>query len=667
MSRCMKAPRLTISLFLAAAAFAQQTVAPTPDPVGPPRGENVSDYNVVNSFETGYRFRTVGGDFDQYRSVVNYGDGIRLLASSLTVNSRDGHGHLFDEIVLSTQGLGNDPYQNVVLRIQKNHLYRYDMSWRLNDYFNPGLTTGGANDLHLLDTQYTTQDHDLTLFPQSRLKFFIGYTHANQNGPAISSIQLFNDQGNEFPLFENVCRVRNEYRLGNEFQIFGVRFNWMRGWEDFKEDSQFNSGPNSGINPASGTTLSSFVRSEPFHGTSPYWRVGIFADRKMFSVNGRFTYASGHRDFVLDETSIGAAPFNGSTNRQVLTFGDAQRPVITGNLTISVFPTSKLTIVNQTSLYNIRIDGNSSFVELNNATQAFSQVDFQFLGIRTIANSTDVNYQFRPWLGFFGGYQYSDRQIRSILQTSIFGGTNRTPSEQTNILNTGVFGIRLKPIKPLSILVRGEIGRAAHPLTPVADRNYQDLGARIEYKIKSLVLSAYTRANYNTNSVSLSSYASHASTYAADATWTVRDWFTLDVGYSKIHLNTAGGIDYFALNQFIQGEQSLYISNLHTGNVGARFVLNKRTDLYVGYSHVQDNGDGRGNPFGTPAGSALPAFQAAQTFPVKYQSPMARVSVRITEKIRWNLGYQYYGYHEEFFSNDNFRAHTGYTSVLWSF
>src|SRR5579864_7866546 len=131
-------------------ALAQPTVAPTSEPVGATRGDNWSDYNIVDSFETGYRFRTFGGSFDQYRSVVNYGDGIRLLGSNLSVNSIDGHGRFFDEIVLTTQGLGNDPYQSTILRIQKNNLYRYDMSWRLNDYFNPGLVTGGANDLHRL-------------------------------------------------------------------------------------------------------------------------------------------------------------------------------------------------------------------------------------------------------------------------------------------------------------------------------------------------------------------------------------------------------------------------------------------------------------------------------------------------------------------------------------
>ena len=68
------------------------------------------------------------------------------------MNSKEGHGRFFDEIVITTQGLGNDPYESAALRIQKNRLYRYDMSWRLNDYFNPGLTTDGAGGQHFLNT-----------------------------------------------------------------------------------------------------------------------------------------------------------------------------------------------------------------------------------------------------------------------------------------------------------------------------------------------------------------------------------------------------------------------------------------------------------------------------------------------------------------------------------
>jgi len=190
--------RLCLFLTLAGAAAAQQTVAPTDAQVGLPRGENHGNYNVTQSFEVGYRWRLLGGDEGMYRSVVNYGNGVRLLGSRLGINSREGHGGLFDEILLTTQGLGNDPYESAVLRIQKNSLYRYDMTWRKQDYYNPALTVAAANSItgvpsvtfagsglpelltsggfHLRDTSRRMQDHDLILLPQSNFRFRAGYS-----------------------------------------------------------------------------------------------------------------------------------------------------------------------------------------------------------------------------------------------------------------------------------------------------------------------------------------------------------------------------------------------------------------------------------------------------------------------------------------------------------
>lgn len=157
--------RLIVLLSICSATLlAQQPVAPTQDTNVSGRGDNWSGYNIVDSFETGYRFAAVGGNFAQYQSMVNFHDGVRLLNSYFAMNSKDGHGKYFDELVITTSGLGNDPYENAMLRIAKNGLYRYDMSWRRNDYVNPGLTTGGADGGHLLDTEYDMQDHDLTLF-----------------------------------------------------------------------------------------------------------------------------------------------------------------------------------------------------------------------------------------------------------------------------------------------------------------------------------------------------------------------------------------------------------------------------------------------------------------------------------------------------------------------
>ena len=215
--------------------------------------------------------------------------------------------------------------------------------------------------------------------------------------------------------------------------------------------------------------------------------------------------------------------------------------------------------------------------------------------------------------------------------------------------------------------------RANHPFTPKSDGKYQALNARVQYKHKTLLLLAYARTDYNNNSTSLTAYSSHARTYAANASWTPVRWLSFNADYSKLHLDSLGGLAFFDSGELLQNQYSLYISNLQTGNIGVRFVLGRRADLYAGYSHVQDTGDGRSSPPGSGFGPAIPEFQRAQTFPLKFQSPLARLSVKITNRIRWNLGYQYYGYREDFFTGQPFttdygyRAQTGYTSLLWSF
>src|SRR5262245_59863851 len=100
----MRYPIFLTLLILAAVGTslqAQPVVAPTPDQPSGTRGEDTSGYNVVNSFETGYRWAAVGGDRGMYRADVNYGNGIRLLGSSLMVNNKEGHGSLFDEILVN--------------------------------------------------------------------------------------------------------------------------------------------------------------------------------------------------------------------------------------------------------------------------------------------------------------------------------------------------------------------------------------------------------------------------------------------------------------------------------------------------------------------------------------------------------------------------------------
>ena len=665
---------LTLAFFfLVDLSQAQQPLAPTNEPVGPGRGDDWQGYNFVNSFETGYRFVSVSGNAEQYRAQENFGNGIRLLNGFFSANSKAGSGKLFDEIVLTTSGLGGDPYESASLRVQKNRLFEYDLLWRRNDYFNPGLTTDGGQGGHLLNTSYTLQDNNLLLFPQSHIRFSLGYTRSTQAGAGISSVQLFNAAGqfdatgDIFPLFTNVKLLQNEFRVGGEIHWLGFTLNWMRGWVDFKDDTPYTfNGISAGDNAANPTSLNAFLRTAPNHGTSPYWRVGLFRNDRFFNINGRFTYTGGIRSFISNETAIGINQFGAAANQQIITVGDARRPVATGNATVSLFPTSKLTIVNQTSLYNVRTDGDSAYLQLDNATHSAGLLYFQYLGIRTVANDTEVKYQLCPWLDLHGGYEYSDRKITSTQQFAISGTASALPYFQTNTLSSGNVGFRIAPVKQLNVVLDDEIGRSNRPFTPKGDKDYNVLIGRVSYKLKNLQLLGTSRSDYNDNSVTVTAYSSHTRIYSGSASWNPRSWFGVDATYSKAHVDTLGGIDFFAESQLFENQVSHYVSNIHSGTLAAHLSW-KRADLYLGYSHIQDTGDGRISPASTIIGPDLAAFQTAQTFPLRFESPLVRLSLRISERVRWNAGYQYFGYRENFSAGENYIANTGYTSILWSF
>ncbi|MGA3200973.1 MAG: hypothetical protein ABSF12_00610 [Bryobacteraceae bacterium] len=653
---------------IASVALAQPPVAPTVEQTGNPRGENSGDYNIIQSFELGYRFATIGGDGGMYDSTVNYGDGIRLLSSSLNVQSRDGHGRLFDHLVLTTQGLGGDPYQSAILRIEKNRLYRYDMTWRLTAYVDPAETISYGE--HAMNTTRTMQDHDFTLFPQSRFKLFLGYSRNLETGPALTTIQLYNSAGNEYPLFENVHQETNEYRLGGEVKFLGVRLNVMHGWEDYQENTPESLvSASTGNNPTLGQALNSFQSNEPMHGTSPYWRVALFGEGKKFwAINGRFTYVAGKDAFVLNENSAGTNV--GVPNQlQVVSFGNAQRPALASNFTISLFPATHWVFTNQTSFSNIRMIGDSYFTEIANGTVVSPVLPFQYLGIQIFSNTTDLMFHPSKWFSIHGGFEYSDRHIGSVQgQNNLGDPAPAQPAiEQSNQLKAGTVGFRLKPLKELTISADAEVGRQNKPIYPISDGNYQAFRGRIEYKKKQFRVGAYGKTDYNINSDILTSYASHERTYGADGSWVWNSSFSIDASYTKLHLNTLGGIDYFSGGVDVSGESSYYVSNIHSATLGARFTLLKRADFFVGYSHVQDVGDGRATPDGAGLYSALPAFEAAQTFPLRYLSPSVRLSIRITPKLRWNAGYQYYGYREQFSSAQDYQANTGFTSLAFSF
>jgi hypothetical protein len=93
----------------------------------------------------------------------------------------------------------------------------------------------------------------------------------------------------------------------------------------------------------------------------------------------------------------------------------------------------------------------------------------------------------------------------------------------------------------------------------------------------------------------------------------------------------------------------------------------------VGYNVAKDTGDGRGILAYVPGpNTPYPNFSRDganfyNSFPLTYQSPLARLSVSLHEKLSWNFGWQFYNYAERITADQNYNAHVGYSSLRWSF
>jgi hypothetical protein len=197
---------------------------PPEEPVGVTRG----GYLIHQSVELGYRSTDVSGSGDMYDTLVNLQTGPRLLDQTLSMQSLDHQGLLFDDLYLNSFGWGGDPNNALRLRADKSKWYNLQSSFRRDQYFsdydllanplNPSSSTPSIpilNSPHQFATTRRMSDVDLTLLPQSRVSFRLGYSHNNMTGPSYSSIH----EGTEASLFQDWNTTMNSYRMGVDFRI----------------------------------------------------------------------------------------------------------------------------------------------------------------------------------------------------------------------------------------------------------------------------------------------------------------------------------------------------------------------------------------------------------------------------------------------------------------
>jgi hypothetical protein len=156
----------------------------------------------------GYRATDIDGSGDMYDTLVNLHQGPRLLDETLSMQSLNHQGVLFDDLYINSFGWGGDPNNALRIRAGKNKWYKFVGSFRRDQSFsdfdllanplNPPPVTlrlhgvlpsiAVLNSPHLFDATRRMSDFDLTLLPQSTVSFRLGFSHNNMTGPSFSSI-----------------------------------------------------------------------------------------------------------------------------------------------------------------------------------------------------------------------------------------------------------------------------------------------------------------------------------------------------------------------------------------------------------------------------------------------------------------------------------------------
>ena len=190
-------------------------------------GKNQGNYNIQQTVEFGYRDSMIGGNLNNYNTFEDLSSGVRLFDYTVDMRSINHQGILFDNLSFSNFGYGGDPNDVSRLRIEKNKwydfraLYRRDKDvWNYNLLANPlnpsnfTPATPIINSPHELALSRRMQDYDLTVLPQSRIRFRVGYSYNVDSGPAFNTVE----GGTEPLLLENVRETTNAYRAGMDYR-----------------------------------------------------------------------------------------------------------------------------------------------------------------------------------------------------------------------------------------------------------------------------------------------------------------------------------------------------------------------------------------------------------------------------------------------------------------
>ncbi len=711
---------LVLLIAMSSALLWAQSASGNQNPSGEPEGITSGGYLIHSSVELGYRTNDINGSGDMYDTLVNLQTGPRFLDETLSMQSVDHQGMLFDDLSLNSFGWGGDPNNALRIRVEKNKWYDFVGSFRRDQYFsdfdlldnplNPSTSTPSIpveNSPHLFDTVRRMSDVDLTLLPQSRISFRVGFSHNNMTGPSYSSIH----EGTEALLFQDWNTTMNSYRLGADWR-FAPRtvLSYDQFLDYYKGDTDYQLAPFAPVLLSTGTPVElglsidtannepcavpkgstslvvngvltnntcsayfGYSRNQRVRTSYPTESVRLRSNYlQRLDVIASYSYTSADMTTPLDENFAGLI-----TRTHTLAFtgtgaGGANEISNVFDFEATLHLTRHLRLIEKFHLWDFRSPENANYTEIDSDCTNTSKCNLLTplsatapTTVTTTAassfnqdwtrNQTELAWDISQKVGTRVGFRYGDQTLNDFT-TYMSGGLNHIDAEEY----TGLFGFWARPTHDLRLNFDAE------------HSNYNDVFFRISPRKESRyrVQTTYTPRPWavvggsinilrDANADAFTQYVGHNQNFGLTASITPRQRVGFDLAYNFNGVMQNGLIcfadtppagvtlPFVSSSTACPGPQPLPPSNnlLNTSYYDSHINFAMATVRVKPVKRVTTNVGYNINA----VDGRVPQFNILQplgTTQYKFQQPVANLSVDIGHKFAYNMGWNYYQYNE---------------------
>jgi hypothetical protein len=590
------------------------------------------------------------------------------------IENKEKKGRFFDSMLIMGSGWQADPTGFFRLNADKTGSYKFASTFRRVVYFN-NLANLALNE-HTADMKHHFGDLDLTVFPESEdLRLRFGFSFNKTDGTGSFTTRAYSD---EFPVSSDINTGSWDARIGFDEKLLGFNINFTQGFRQFSNDTGYSLlAPHPGNNPTNTARLATFQRNYPIRGDSVYSTLSAqrtFAKKLDFT--GRFTYSQTNTDFKLFETITGRDNSNNFVDLDRFdASGKSSRPQGRGDIGLTYMVNRNFRISNTFNYEQFNNSGSNGFFEALNrrnaagnplATTITSTASHRINAYHRAQNLIEADYQFNNIFSFNIGYRYTHRDVvlegrDRNLNTPSAPPTLIVDEEFENQTHAVIAGTRIKPFKNWTIFADVEHGDADNAFTRLSNYKFTNFRVRSRAAVKqfTLNLSVITKDNENPSGSGLIPGTGFladvkSQTFSGSVDWAPVDRFSLSTGYTYQRATSRINIEVPIASVITPGLSEFYLRDSYFFfDVFANPI--DRVSVFASYRIDRDTGQGN-------RVSTLPQ-NIINSYPFKLQSPEVRIAFRLTDKIDWNVGYQYYDYRENLFFNQNYSAHLPYTSL----